>query len=468
MSDRGLHGGKINRTISYPAVLDMRPPRRHSNNSIYDLYGVRLTSRDEAVGKLIAEQVLVHEGSSLQFGHYFSYVKHACKHKEGSWYRMDDSYKSKVDLETALKQNAYILFYARRYPRTESLVQNDSEEDEDSLSEDEGLARVQVDCERRNGHPTDHQVDLDLTSTPCAVLNSLQVNHAHNKEKSIPSASHHNGLTRTVACHYSSHCGMTCSPSPVAHRRLFSQAVPPIPLATSGGRHSGGSSLSDIAANYDQEAEENGSRQGRREERSLRDFLSDRSLANLQGESFKMFEQYVQSCFDPSSAPAGQRLLLAPSSERAFSIDPRDELEATKWKDSVKQILRQAPEEPSDSSSLFNRAARLMAAESRGDMMEATARAFKSWTLAKRKDRWQDDEVSGERESSARKRERRESENERSELESSNDCTALLPAAMFGETEAGSTRENHVRSAKQGKSTSEKRAGNLRQAREKS
>ena len=83
-------------------------PERHFNNSIYDLYGVserRSRRRRKAKGKeekaglvnLISQQVLVHEGSSLQYGHYLSYVKHACKHKEGSWYQMDDRWeRSKV------------------------------------------------------------------------------------------------------------------------------------------------------------------------------------------------------------------------------------------------------------------------------------------------------------------------------------------------------------------------------------
>uniref|UniRef100_A0A7S4UCB0 Ubiquitin carboxyl-terminal hydrolase n=1 Tax=Guillardia theta TaxID=55529 RepID=A0A7S4UCB0_GUITH len=369
----GLHGGKISRSISYPAVLDMRPyltsPERHFNNSIYDLYGV-----------------LVHEGSSLQYGHYLSYVKHACKHKEGSWYQMDDSHTMKVDLDTALRQNAYILFYARRFPRTESLVQNESDSEDQSQSQDGTSARSHLDYERRNGsHPADHQVSQ--THTKAERLQGSRVNGLHEnpivspKLRSVPNP--------------------PPPPPPPA-------TAPHSPVA-SGGRHGSGSSLADIAANYDQEVEENGT-QSRREERSLQDFLSDRSLFKLRSESFKVFQQHVQSCFDQSHPAVSVRGVW-----EHLCLSFLQELEATKWKESVKQMLRESSEhasQSSDSSSLFSRAARLIAADSRKEMMEATARVFKSWTLGKRKEAGHGLQE-GEKESFVRKRERRENENER-------------------------------------------------------
>ncbi|EKX36454.1 hypothetical protein GUITHDRAFT_165733 [Guillardia theta CCMP2712] len=287
----GLHGGKISRSISYPAVLDMRPyltsPERHFNNSIYDLYGV-----------------LVHEGSSLQYGHYLSYVKHACKHKEGSWYQMDDSHTMKVDLDTALRQNAYILFYARRFPRTESLVQNESDSEDQSQSQDGTSARSHLDYERRNGsHPADHQVSQ--THTKAERLQGSRVN----------------GLEADMAA------------------GRASQTLQP---------------------------------------------TTTKSLFKLRSESFKVFQQHVQSCFDQSHPAVSVRGVW-----EHLCLSFLQELEATKWKESVKQMLRESSEhasQSSDSSSLFSRAARLIAADSRKEMMEATARVFKSWTLGKRKE----------------------------------------------------------------------------------
>lgn len=57
--------------------------------------------------------VIVHHGSSTSSGHYIAYVKSA----GGQWFIADDSRVASVRIEQVLKQQAYILLYARREPR---------------------------------------------------------------------------------------------------------------------------------------------------------------------------------------------------------------------------------------------------------------------------------------------------------------------------------------------------------------
>lgn len=50
--------------------------------------------------------VLVHQGVSCDYGHYYAYVKQC-----GEWYRCNDSSVEPVDVETVLNQQAYMLMY---------------------------------------------------------------------------------------------------------------------------------------------------------------------------------------------------------------------------------------------------------------------------------------------------------------------------------------------------------------------
>jgi Ubiquitin carboxyl-terminal hydrolase len=50
--------------------------------------------------------VLVHQGVSCDSGHYLAYVKNG-----GSWYKCNDAFIERVDLDTVLRQQAYILMY---------------------------------------------------------------------------------------------------------------------------------------------------------------------------------------------------------------------------------------------------------------------------------------------------------------------------------------------------------------------
>lgn len=90
--------GKLSHFVEYPLVLDVTPylsdeDRNSKNRAVYDLYGV-----------------LVHAGSSSNSGHYYCFVKTAT----GTWCEMDDESVSSVSEKTVLKQQAYLLFYARR------------------------------------------------------------------------------------------------------------------------------------------------------------------------------------------------------------------------------------------------------------------------------------------------------------------------------------------------------------------
>lgn len=63
------------------------------DDQIYDLYGV-----------------VIHCGHSTSSGHYYSF----CKSQSGKWFECDDSCISSSSLNTALDQEAYLLFYQKR------------------------------------------------------------------------------------------------------------------------------------------------------------------------------------------------------------------------------------------------------------------------------------------------------------------------------------------------------------------
>jgi hypothetical protein len=53
--------------------------------------------------------VLIHEGFSINSGHYFSHVKNS----DNSWYTMNDSWVSRTNEKNILQQTPYLLFYER-------------------------------------------------------------------------------------------------------------------------------------------------------------------------------------------------------------------------------------------------------------------------------------------------------------------------------------------------------------------
>ncbi|XP_051625628.1 ubiquitin carboxyl-terminal hydrolase 42-like [Manacus candei] len=87
-------GGKISKVVEYPEYLDLRPYMSQADGEalLYSLYAV-----------------LVHSGVSCHGGHYFCYTKAS----NGLWYRMDDESVQLRSIDTVLRQQAYLLFYAR-------------------------------------------------------------------------------------------------------------------------------------------------------------------------------------------------------------------------------------------------------------------------------------------------------------------------------------------------------------------
>ncbi|XP_046856479.1 uncharacterized protein LOC124449586 isoform X3 [Xenia sp. Carnegie-2017] len=89
-----LFASKINKDISYPETLNLRPFLSIKQGCAINF-------------KLFA--VLVHAGYSCNSGHYYCFVKAA----NGSWYQMNDASVRQVSLKTVLGQQAYLLFYIK-------------------------------------------------------------------------------------------------------------------------------------------------------------------------------------------------------------------------------------------------------------------------------------------------------------------------------------------------------------------
>ncbi|XP_029821850.1 ubiquitin carboxyl-terminal hydrolase 42-like [Manacus vitellinus] len=89
--------GKISKVVEYPEYLDLRPYMSQADGEplLYSLYAV-----------------LVHSGVSCHGGHYFCYTKAS----NGLWYRMDDESVQLRSIDTVLRQQAYLLFYASFIP----------------------------------------------------------------------------------------------------------------------------------------------------------------------------------------------------------------------------------------------------------------------------------------------------------------------------------------------------------------
>ena len=90
----GCDGGKINKFIQYPLLLNLQPYMSFRKDPVlYSLYAV-----------------LVHEGFSCNSGHYNCYVKAP----NGAWYLMNDSQVLASTEEHVLSQFAYMLFYLQQ------------------------------------------------------------------------------------------------------------------------------------------------------------------------------------------------------------------------------------------------------------------------------------------------------------------------------------------------------------------
>ncbi|XP_005060037.1 PREDICTED: ubiquitin carboxyl-terminal hydrolase 42-like [Ficedula albicollis] len=87
-------GKKISKIVEYPEYLDLRPYMSDTAGEplLYSLYAL-----------------VVHSGDTCLDGHFFCYTKAS----NGLWYKMDDESVDNCGIHTVLRQQAYLLFYAR-------------------------------------------------------------------------------------------------------------------------------------------------------------------------------------------------------------------------------------------------------------------------------------------------------------------------------------------------------------------
>ncbi|NXU08713.1 UBP42 hydrolase, partial [Pardalotus punctatus] len=87
-------GKKISKMVEYPEYLDLQPYMSDIAGEplLYSLYAL-----------------VVHSGDTCLDGHFFCYTKAS----NGLWYKMDDESVDNCDIHTVLRQQAYLLFYAR-------------------------------------------------------------------------------------------------------------------------------------------------------------------------------------------------------------------------------------------------------------------------------------------------------------------------------------------------------------------
>ncbi|MQL96303.1 hypothetical protein Taro_028976 [Colocasia esculenta] len=93
---QGGRFGKLNKRVTFPETLDLRPymSRAGDSTDLYTLYAV---------------VVHIDMLNASFFGHYICYTKDFY----GNWYRIDDCKVIKVDVEEVLAQGAYMLLYSR-------------------------------------------------------------------------------------------------------------------------------------------------------------------------------------------------------------------------------------------------------------------------------------------------------------------------------------------------------------------
>jgi len=88
---------KIKKFVKYDNIINLTRFVNKSSNQVKDEFKYRLFS------------VLIHDGYSINSGHYYSNIKNS----DGLWYSMNDSWVSKTTDKNVLNQTPYLLFYER-------------------------------------------------------------------------------------------------------------------------------------------------------------------------------------------------------------------------------------------------------------------------------------------------------------------------------------------------------------------
>lgn len=143
---------KSSESVDLPPTLDlsefMLDPEKLSQLSPYVASDPRkeLPPKDESFQpKYELYALCVHQGSSLQSGHYIAYVNAGCSLETESWYNISDTHVSRCSRQDALNAEAYIAFYRREglhATAAPAASNNESEDDGDQRAEPEGQAET--------------------------------------------------------------------------------------------------------------------------------------------------------------------------------------------------------------------------------------------------------------------------------------------------------------------------------------
>ncbi|KAL5716149.1 ubiquitinyl hydrolase 1 [Ranunculus cassubicifolius] len=144
----GIHGGKIDRPISFEESLSLSNymcKESQDAHPEYKLYGT-----------------IVHSGFSQDSGHYYAYIKDVL----GKWYCCNDSIVSLSSLQEVLSEKVYILFFTRSNKKSDP-------------------SKSSISTHGVNPHSNGHNAQKPKQVVPLKSLATRPLG-SHNSEKIIP------------------------------------------------------------------------------------------------------------------------------------------------------------------------------------------------------------------------------------------------------------------------------------------